>query len=100
MPHTDDIDFEKLTVGASAITVAQEDPTRKKVTFQNTGTTTITIGKSKPQKPLVSVGEGWILEPASATNKGDGGTLELETKSKISAIGSAASGQLIRILES
>ena len=97
----DDIDFEKLvSIGTSVVTVAQEDRQRKKVTFQNTGTTTITIGKSRTGKPLVSLGEGWILEPASSIDKGDGGTLELESRAKISAISSASGGQMVRILES
>jgi len=98
----DDIEFQKLTgLGTTAEIASQEDPDRKILSFQNTGTTTLTIGKSKKgSKELTSVGEGWILAPASATDKGDGGTVELRTHAKLHVVSDAAGGQMVRTSES
>jgi len=99
--RVEDSEFEKLTgLGTTPKVAALQDPERFKVTFQNTGTTRLTIGKSKTSKLILTVGNGWILEPASAIDRGDGGTIELETRDRLAVVSSAAGGQMVRVTES
>ena len=100
MGAKDDTDFSFIdTIGTSSPKlIAQDDPTRFKLTLQNTGTTNLTIGKSTPQKPLVA-GQGIMLAGGSAIADGKGGAIEMATRDKLFAISSASGGQILALTE-
>jgi len=97
--RVEDTEFEPIkSIGVTQKVAALRDLDRRKVTFQNTGITTLTIGKGTSQKPLVA-GDGWVLGPAGTVGGGDGGTIEFESKDRFTVISDAADGQMTRVGE-
>ena len=82
----------KASIGTSAIFITRATG---KLSFQNTGTTTVTLGSSDE----IIAGQGLVLAPASSVGAGDGDLDELNTVGDIFGISSASGGRVTIIKE-
>lgn len=93
-PKAENFNPRRISVGTTPVFLTELAGGIARVTVQNTGTTTITVGKSD-----VVDGVGVVLQNATANDDGDGRSATFITRSRLYAIGDAASGQCVVIPE-